>query len=185
MLYWWHCRFPCFCVFRVNDEIFVGGSLRPLKLVGNCCVGSDIVLSAKNNTLLTLLAHLCDIMFKMIMIFFSLMTGWRVWFPSLWNGPAPWWLQTWTSLPSLSSGINLYVPESYVMYLSDRCWFLLLTCGRERGGWRGVGNLYCTYTVGISTVLFPPPSRVQMKFQLYPYSPPPLPPPSPMPMSGT
>jgi hypothetical protein len=44
---------------------------------------------------------------------------------------------------------------------SDRCLFLLCKCGRERGLERGGGNLYCTGTVGISTVLAPP-SRVQL-----------------------
>jgi hypothetical protein len=30
-----------------------------------------------------------------------------------------------------------YVPESYIMYLSDFCRFLLCTCGWERRGDRG------------------------------------------------
>ncbi len=36
---------------------------------------------------------------------------------------------------------NVYVPASYIMYLSDFCRFLLCTCGWERRGERGAGGL--------------------------------------------
>ncbi len=45
------------------------------------------------------------------------------------------------------------------MYLSDRCWFLLCTCGRERGGWREGEGIYTV--------------QVQLEFQP-PFSHPPL-----------
>ncbi len=53
-------------------------------------------------------------------------------------------------LPAVGKQANfLYVPESHIMYLSDFCWFLLCTRGRERGageggleggGWREAGE---------------------------------------------
>ncbi len=42
----------------------------------------------------------------------------------------------WRVLKEYADGVIFYIPESYIMNLSDFCWFMLCTCGRERGGWR-------------------------------------------------
>jgi hypothetical protein len=50
------------------------------------------------------------------------------------------------------------------MYLSDRCLFLLCTCGRDRGGRRGGLEKGEAGERGRESILY----GVQLKFQLYP-----------------
>jgi hypothetical protein len=56
---------------------------------------------------------------------------------------------------ALDCSVDFYVPESYIMYLSDFCRFLLCTCGRvgERGE-RGAGEGGWARERGIESILY-------------------------------
>jgi hypothetical protein len=44
---------------------------------------------------------------------------------------------------ALDGSVDFYVPESYIMYLSDFGRFLICTCGWESGGEGGTGEGGC------------------------------------------
>ncbi len=113
--------------FGVDDEFFCWWRFKILKASWQllCWVWYCIVCQKQYFTD-AFSSLVFDFMFKNIMIF-SLMTGWRDWFPSLWNGPAPWWRQTWTSLLSQSSGINLTLIRSELAQKLLEIWTSLLS----------------------------------------------------------